>query len=55
MKNDVVNYVARCLTCQKVKAQHQSPGGLLHPLKIPKYKWEEVMINFVSSLPKTSE
>lgn len=29
MKEDVVEFVARCLTCQMVKAQHQKPGGLL--------------------------
>ena len=36
MKRDVVEYVARCLTCQQVKAKQQRPGGLLQPLSIPK-------------------
>ena len=35
MKRDVVEYVARCLTCQQVKAEHQRPGGIVQPLKIP--------------------
>ena len=35
MKRDVVKYVARCLTCQQVKAEHQRPGGILQPLNIP--------------------
>ena len=55
MKRDVVEHVARCLTCQQVKVEHQRPGGLLQPLNIPKWKWEEVTMDFVSGLPKSSE
>ena len=35
MKKDVVEYVARCLTCQQIKIEHQKPAGLLQPLDIP--------------------
>jgi len=35
MKRDIADFVARCLVCQKVKAEHQKPGGLLQPLPIP--------------------
>uniref|UniRef100_A0A1S4B820 Integrase zinc-binding domain-containing protein n=1 Tax=Nicotiana tabacum TaxID=4097 RepID=A0A1S4B820_TOBAC len=28
MKRNVVDYVAKCLNCQQVKAEHQRPGGL---------------------------
>ena len=38
MKRDMVEYVERCLTCQQVKAEHQRPGGMLQPLKIPEWK-----------------
>ena len=38
MKKDVVKYVARCLTCQQVKVEHQRPGGLLQPLSILEWK-----------------
>ena len=38
MKRDVVEYVAKCLTCQRVKAEHQRPSGLLQPLSIPESK-----------------
>ena len=34
MKKDVAKYVAKCLTCQQVKAQHCKPGGLLRLLEI---------------------
>ena len=55
MKKDVVEYVARCLICQQVKAEHLRPSGLLQPLNIPEWKWEEVTTDFVSRLPKSSE
>jgi hypothetical protein len=34
MKNDVVDYICRCMECQKMKVQHRHPTGLLHPLPI---------------------
>jgi hypothetical protein len=48
-----VEYVALCHTCQKVKAEHQRPAGLLQPLKIPKWKWEEIGMDFIVGLPCT--
>ncbi|KAL5577068.1 hypothetical protein UlMin_018767 [Ulmus minor] len=36
MKRDVVKYVEKCLTCQKIKAEHQRPAGELQPIKFPK-------------------
>ena len=35
LKRDVAKYVDICDTCQKVKAEHQRPIGLLQPMKIP--------------------
>ena len=35
MKRDVLEYVARSLTCQQVKAEHHKPDGMLQLLKIP--------------------
>ena len=51
MKRDVVEYVAKCLTCQQVKAKHQRPAGLLQPLDIPEWKWEDITMDFVGGLP----
>jgi hypothetical protein len=53
MKRDVVEYVALCDTCRRVKAEHQRPAGLLQPLKIPEWKWEEIGMDFIGELPRT--
>src|SRR6266542_3373733 len=53
MKRDIAEYVALCDTCQRVKAEHQRPAGLLQPLKVPEWKWEEISMDFVVGLPRT--
>ncbi|XP_062103172.1 uncharacterized protein LOC133814194 [Humulus lupulus] len=55
MKKDVAQYVARCLTCQRIKAEHQRPGRELQPLEIPEWKWEQIVMDFVIGLPRTSK
>jgi hypothetical protein len=42
-----------CDTCQRVKAEHQRPAGLLQPLKILEWKWEEIGMDFIVGLPHT--
>ncbi|GJX12706.1 putative reverse transcriptase domain-containing protein, partial [Tanacetum coccineum] len=46
---------ARCLTYAKVKAEHQRPSGLLVQPKIPEWKWDNITMDFVTKLPKTSQ
>jgi hypothetical protein len=53
MKRDVTEYISLCNTCQRVKAEHQRPAGLLQPLKIPEWKWEEIGMDFIVGLPRT--
>nr|GEZ96690.1 putative reverse transcriptase domain-containing protein [Tanacetum cinerariifolium] len=55
MKADTATYVSKCLTCVKVKAEHQKPSGLLVPPKIPKWKWDNITMDFVTKLPKSSQ
>ena len=55
MKNDIVDYVSQCLTCQKIKAVHKRPAGKLQPLDVLKWKWEHITMDFVVGLPKTRE
>jgi hypothetical protein len=51
MKTPVAEYVALCDNCQRVKAERQRPAGLLQPLKIPQWKWEEIRMDFIIGLP----
>ena len=50
MKRAIANFVARCSNCQKVKVQHQGPGGLTQDIDIPTWKWEDVNMDFVVDL-----
>ena len=45
MKREVAEYVALCDTCQRIKAEHQRPVGLLQPLKVLECKWEEISMD----------
>jgi hypothetical protein len=53
MNKDIAHYVACCNTCSRVKIEHQKPAGLLKPLAIPVWKWEDISIDFVVGLPRT--
>nr|GFB27617.1 putative reverse transcriptase domain-containing protein [Tanacetum cinerariifolium] len=54
MKADIATYVNKCLTCAKVKAEHQRPSGLLVQPKVPEWKWDNITKDFVTKLPKSS-
>ncbi|GJR41483.1 putative reverse transcriptase domain-containing protein [Tanacetum coccineum] len=54
MKAEIATYVSKCLTCAKVKAEYQKPSGLLVQPVIPVWKWENITMDFVTKLPKTS-
>jgi len=54
MKRDVAWFVERCLTCRRVKAEHQRPHGKLQPLEIPEWKWEQITMDFITKLPRTA-
>jgi hypothetical protein len=48
-----MEYIALCDTYERVKAEHQRLVGLLQPLKIPDWKWEEIGMDFIVGLPRT--
>ena len=50
MKGDMARYMARCMVCQQVKAEHQKPAGILQPLPIVEWKWKNVTMEFVTGL-----
>jgi len=55
IKRDIADLVARCLTSQMVKTEHQKPGGLLQPLPIPVWKWEHITMDFVVGMQKATK
>nr|GEU75557.1 reverse transcriptase domain-containing protein [Tanacetum cinerariifolium] len=54
MKENIATYVSKCVTCSKVKAEHQKPSGLLVQPEILKWKWEKITMDFITKLPKTT-
>lgn len=46
MKRDIADFVARCLECQRVKAEHHHPVGLLQPHLVPEWKWDIIAYVF---------
>ncbi|GKD81877.1 putative reverse transcriptase domain-containing protein [Tanacetum coccineum] len=54
IKKEIAMYVSKCLACSKVNAEHQKPSGLLQQPEIPKWKWENITMDFIMKLPRTS-
>jgi hypothetical protein len=55
MKKDIVDYIDKCLEFQKVMVEHRHPAGLLQEFPIPEWKWEVVIMDFITKLPRTSK
>nr|GEX34153.1 retrotransposon protein, putative, Ty3-gypsy subclass [Tanacetum cinerariifolium] len=53
MKRDIATYVSKCLTCLKVKAEHQRTSGLFQQPEIPEWKWDNITMDFITKLPRT--
>src|SRR6187399_2482953 len=53
MMKDIVEYVAVCDVCQRVKGEHHKPAGLLQPMSIPEWKWDKLGMDFITGLPRT--
>ena len=55
MKREIARYVSECDICRRVKASHLKPAGMLQPLDIPSWKWEDISMDFIVGLPPTSK
>jgi hypothetical protein len=54
MKREIVRYVSECDTCRRVKTDHLRPTRNLQPFSIPEWKWENIYMDFIVGLPRTS-
>jgi hypothetical protein len=54
MKREIRRYVLECDTYQSIKADHLRPVGNLQPMSIPEWKWENICMDFIVGLPRTS-
>ncbi|XP_074318762.1 uncharacterized protein LOC141655587 [Silene latifolia] len=55
MKREVAEFVARYLTCQRVKGEHKRQQGKVQPLEVPEWKWESISLDFIVGLPRTQK
>ncbi|WVZ70323.1 hypothetical protein U9M48_018998 [Paspalum notatum var. saurae] len=55
LKQEIAKYVSECDVCRTVKADHLKPAGMLQPLDIPAWKWEDVHMDFIVGLPRTQK
>ena len=54
MKKDIIGYVSRCLTCQKVKSELKRSDGLIQTLEIPVWQWDVIPMDLVVGFPRTT-
>jgi hypothetical protein len=54
MKQEIAKYVAKCDTCRRVKADHLRTIKNLQPLSVPKWRWEDICMDFIVGLSRTS-
>jgi hypothetical protein len=55
MKIEIACYVVKCDTCRRVKAIHMKTTGPLQSLPIPTWKWEDISVDFIVGLPRTTK
>jgi hypothetical protein len=55
LKEDVINHVKECTTCQENKDEHTHPVGLLQPLPILEHKWESISMDFIMGCQRHKE
>jgi hypothetical protein len=54
LKCETARYVSKRDTIRKVEADYMKPKGLLQPLSIPDWKWEDINMDFTMGLPLTA-
>jgi hypothetical protein len=54
MKQETARYVSECDTYRKVKFDYMKHRGLLQPLSVPDWKWDDISMDFIVGLPLTA-
>jgi hypothetical protein len=54
MKRETTHFVSECDTCWKVKADYMKIRGLLQPLIIPEWKWDDISMDYIMGIPLTA-
>jgi hypothetical protein len=54
MKVDIAKYESECDTCHRINASHSKSAGVLQPLSIPMWKWDDISMDFIVGLPLTT-
>jgi hypothetical protein len=55
MQTEIARYVAKCDTCKSVKAIHMKTAGPLQSLPIPTWKREDISMDFIVGLTRTTK
>ena len=54
MLGDIQQFMENCTVCQMEKSDHTLAKGKLQSTHIPKTKWSEISIDFITDLPLTA-
>jgi hypothetical protein len=54
MNRETTRYVSECDTCRKVKDNYMKLVGLLQPLSVLDWKWDDISMDFIVGLPLTA-
>ncbi|WVZ76413.1 hypothetical protein U9M48_024390 [Paspalum notatum var. saurae] len=55
MKREIAEYMSECDVCRRIKADHPKPAGMLQPLALLAWKWEDIHMDFIVGLPRTQK
>lgn len=53
MNKEIEKFMYACLTCKKSKIKYKKSLGLMRPVSIPEWKWDNISTDFVSRLSMT--
>ena len=55
MRKTVKQYIQNCYECKRLKSSKDQKNRLLNPLPIPKQRWLDISMDFITGLPMTKD